>query len=96
MQSRLEKLFELVPEGVMQNKPNSAFYALLNTGNKSGDEAFKFLLEKNVSTCPGSRFGDNSKNSVRVSLAGDSLNLERDLQMLSSGLREWNEINSRL
>jgi aspartate aminotransferase len=95
MQSRLEKLFELVPDGVMQNKPNSAFYALLNTGNKSGDEAFKFLLEKNVSTCPGSRFGENSKNSVRVSLAGDSLNLERDLQMLSSGLREWDEINSR-
>ena len=94
MKSRLAKLFELVPDGVMPNKPNSAFYALLNTGNKSGDEAFQFLLDKNVSTCPGSKFGENSKNCIRVSLAGNSDNFERDIQMLSVGLRDWAKVNS--
>jgi aspartate/methionine/tyrosine aminotransferase len=91
MRDRLNYLGQGVPDGSIQTKPNSAFYALLNTGNRSGDEAFQFLLDRNVSTCPGSKFGMNSKNSVRVSLAGDAITFERDLSMLTSGLAEWTD-----
>jgi aspartate/methionine/tyrosine aminotransferase len=89
MARRLNELSQRVPEGSLQTKPNSAFYALLNTGDRGGDEAFKFLMDRNVSTCPGSKFGVNSKNSVRVSLAGSSETFEQDLEMLTSGLDEW-------
>jgi aspartate/methionine/tyrosine aminotransferase len=91
MRNRLSSLGERVPEGSLHTKPNSAFYALLNTGDRGGDEAFKFLLKKNVATCPGSKFGNNSINSVRVSLAGNSATFEHDLEMLIEALSEWNE-----
>lgn len=91
MRNRLSSLVQRVPEESIHTKPNSAFYALLNTGTRGGDEAFKFLLERNVATCPGSKFGANSINTVRVSLAGKSETFERDLEMLTQGLAEWYE-----
>jgi aspartate aminotransferase len=91
MRDRLKRLTQDVSDESIQTKPNSAFYALLNTGGRGGDDAFQFLLDRNVSTCPGSKFGNNSRNSVQVSLAGDSETFERDLNMLTSGLTEWND-----
>ena len=73
----------------MKTSPNAAFYSLIDTGARGGDAAFNFLLDRNVATCPGSKFGDNSKNSLRVSLAGSSDTFELDIAMLSSGLAEW-------
>ena len=78
-----------IPDGLLKTKPNAAFYSLIDTGERGGDAAFKFLLDRNVSTCPGSKFGENAKNSIRVSLAGSGDTFERDIQMLSSALEEW-------
>ena len=89
MSRRLNYLAENTPRGALQIKPNAAFYALIDTGPRGGDAAFPFLLEQNVSTCPGSKFGENSKNTVRVSLAGSSENFEKDVEMLSSALKLW-------
>jgi len=78
-----------IPAGLLKTKPNAAFYSLIDTGDRGGDAAFKFLLNRNVSTCPGSKFGENAKNSIRVSLAGSGETFEQDIQMLSSALEEW-------
>ena len=61
MAIRINYLTDLLPKDVLQNKPNAAFYALLNTGVKNGDETFNYLLSHNISTCPGSKFGEKSK-----------------------------------
>lgn len=89
MSRRLDYFAENTPRGALQIKPNAAFYALIDTGTRGGDAAFPFLLEQNVSTCPGSKFGENSKNTVRVSLAGSSESFEKDVEMLNSALTLW-------
>ena len=89
MTRRLSVTGSSIPRGLLKTKPNAAFYSLIDTGDRGGDNAFKFLLDRNVSTCPGSKFGENAKNSIRVSLAGSSDTFERDIQMLSSALEEW-------
>lgn len=89
MGRRLKFLADAIPNGLLQTRPNSAFYSLINMGTKGGDEGFLFLLDKNVSTCPGSKFGQNSKNSVRISLAGPADKFETDIKMLSVALNEW-------
>jgi aspartate/methionine/tyrosine aminotransferase len=94
MGRRLEYLSESLPIGMLQTSPNAAFYALIDTGNRGGDEAFKFMLDRNVSTCPGSKFGDNSKNSVRVSLAGSDKTFEKDVSMLVSALKDWLDVQT--
>lgn len=89
MKRRLEYLSNTIPTGHLQTNPNAAFYSLLDMGPRGGDKGFSFLLDKNVSTCPGSKFGQSSKNSVRVSLAGLEEHFERDIKMLSSALVDW-------
>ena len=89
MGRRLQFLADSIPDGLLQTTPNAAFYSLIDMGAKGGDQGFTFLLDKNVSTCPGSKFGQNSKNSVRVSLAGPADKFETDIQMLSAALNEW-------
>ena len=89
MGRRLQFLADSIPDGLLQTTPNAAFYSLIDMGAKGGDQGFTFLLDKNVSTCPGSKFGQNSKNSVRVSLAGPVDKFETDIQMLSAALNEW-------
>ena len=90
MSFRMSYLAEAVPKGLLQTKPNAAFYALINIGNLGGEAAFAFMLERNVSTCPGVKFGENARNSVRISLAGSKDNFEKDIEMLTSALTEWN------
>jgi aspartate/methionine/tyrosine aminotransferase len=92
MSWRLQFLADSLPEGLLQTKPNAAFYSLIEMGERGGDQGFSFLLEKNVSTCPGSKFGQNSKNSVRVSLAGAEDRFEEDVNMLASALAQWKNI----
>jgi len=77
----------LSPES-LPSKPNSTFYAMLAVGD--GDTAFKFLLDRNVSTCPGVKFGNSSKSFVRVSLAGAEETFSRDIQMLIDAIAELN------
>jgi aspartate aminotransferase len=89
MSRRLQFLADALPSGLLQTTPNAAFYSLIDMGAKGGDEGFEFLLNRNVSTCPGSKFGQNSRNSVRVSLAGPADKFEMDVQMLTSALDEW-------
>ncbi len=91
MARRLLVVAGSIPEGLMKTQPNAAFYSLIDTGERGGDSAFRFLLERNVSTCPGSKFGKNAKNAVRVSLAGPSNTFDQDVQMLSCALQEWGE-----
>ncbi len=68
-------------------QPNSAFYALIRVD--SDLDAFEFLMTRNVSTCPGSKFGKNSANALRVSLAGNSKFFEKDISMLKEGLEQY-------
>ena len=89
MGRRLQYLADSIPDGLLQTTPNAAFYSLIDMGPRGGDEGFSFLLDKNVSTCPGSKFGKNSKDSVRVSLAGPADKFEKDIHMLSSALNDW-------
>lgn len=89
MGRRHQFLADSIPDGLLQTTPNAAFYSLIDMGTRGGDEGFSFLLDKNVATCPGSKFGMNSKNSVRVSLAGPADKFETDIQMLSAALNEW-------
>ncbi len=88
MKKRFEALNDVLGKDFINVAPNSAFYALINTGALSGDAVFKLLLDRNVSTCPGSKFGKNSINAIRISLAGNSNLFENDLRMLSSALKE--------
>ncbi len=88
MKKRFEALNDLFGNDYIDVVPNSAFYALINTGDLSGDDVFRLLLDRNVATCPGSKFGQNSINTIRISLAGNSDFFENDLNMLSSGLKQ--------
>jgi len=90
MSWRLGYLAEKVPVGAIKTTPNAAFYSLIDVGSRGGDAAFSFLLEQNVSSCPGTKFGEYSKNTVRVSLAGSKENFEKDIAMLVSALKLWN------
>ena len=92
MNKRFSLLKEIIPSEMMLTVPNSAFYALINTGD--GLKSFDFLLERNVATCPGSKFGFTSSGTVRVSLAGASNKFAEDLNMLGKGLLEWEEFVS--
>jgi aspartate/methionine/tyrosine aminotransferase len=89
MSIRIKYLESLIPKNVLQNRPNAAFYALLNTGVKNGNETFNYLLSHNVSTCPGSKFGNNTDHAIRVSLTGSKNNFEKDVNMLVSALKNW-------
>lgn len=94
MGRRFNYVTDTLPQKALNTSPNAAFYSLLEAGERGGDEAFKFLLDKNVSTCPGSRFGENSKDNVRISLAGASENFERDIEMLRIAMTEWFELDN--
>lgn len=89
MGRRLKYAAGAIPSGLLKSHPNAAFYSLIDAGKRGGDAAFSYLLGQNVSTCPGSKFGKNSINSLRVSLAGSSETFEHDIEMLSSALAGW-------
>lgn len=87
MKERFRILEDSIPREHFMVKPNSAFYALIRVNNDA--EAFEFLMNRNVSTCPGSKFGQLSSNALRISLAGDAENFLKDLQMLKEALYQY-------
>ena len=87
MKRRHDLLLNLMPNDAMLVKPNSAFYAMIETGN--GKDSFSFFLERNVATCPGSKFGPAASTALRISIAGNSNNLNRDFEILYNAYAEW-------
>ena len=89
MKNRFKLLQENIPSDLFVIQPNSAFYALLRVRDDA--QAFEFLMNRNVSTCPGSKFGKQSSNSLRISLAGSAQNFSKDLSMLYHGLEIYSK-----
>ena len=87
MKRRHGLLLNLLPDDAVLVKPNSAFYAMIETGNS--EESFNFFLERNVATCPGSKFGPAANTALRISIAGNSNNLIRDFEILHNAYHEW-------
>jgi aspartate/methionine/tyrosine aminotransferase len=87
MKRRHDLLLNLLPNDAMLVKPNSAFYAMIETGNC--EESFSFFLARNVATCPGLKFGAAASTALRISIAGNSDNLTRDFEMLHGAYAEW-------
>jgi aspartate/methionine/tyrosine aminotransferase len=87
MKRRHGLLLRLLPDDAVLVKPNSAFYAMIETGNS--EESFNFFLERNVATCPGSKFGSAANTALRISIAGNSDNLIRDFEILHNAYHEW-------
>jgi len=79
------KLNEL--ENITCFEPGGAFYAFPNI-SKSGFSGQKFsdlaLEEKGVALVPGTSFGNNAKDFVRVSYANSMENLEKAIYRLST------------
>ena len=90
MTRRIDFLLQNIPPEMILSKPNSAFYAIIQTGGK--EDCFEFLMSRNVSTCPGSKFGTATNGTVRISLAGAEKNFEKDISMLSNALNEWSSL----
>jgi aspartate aminotransferase len=87
MKRRHDLLLNLLPNEAILVKPNSAFYAMIETGNDK--DSFGFFLDRNVSTCPGSKFGSAASTALRISIAGDSKKLNRDFDLLYNAYNEW-------
>jgi len=84
MKNRFKLLQENIPRDLFLIQPNSTFYALIQV--RDDVQAFEFLMNRNVSTCPGSKFGKQSSHSLRISLAGNAQSFPKDLSMLTRGL----------
>jgi aspartate/methionine/tyrosine aminotransferase len=92
MASRFRKLTEVVPRVLLRKLPNSAFYAMIETGDDI--RSFNYLLENDVATCPGSKFENSTRGTLRVSPAGSSITFDKDLELLDRALVNWQEVNS--
>jgi aspartate aminotransferase len=93
MTKRIDFLLQNIPPEMILSKPNSAFYAIIQSGGN--EDCFEFLMSRNVSTCPGSKFGTATNGTVRISLAGAEKNFERDISMLSNALKEWSTLTPK-
>ena len=87
MSRRFSFFKSAIPKHMLPIPPNSAFCAFLRIGNDK--LAFEYLLSQQVSTCPGTHFGKNGSNWIRVSLAGLESTFEKDVSMLSNALSGW-------
>jgi aspartate aminotransferase len=87
MGDRLNLIKREIGVGNFILNPNSAFYAFIKV--ESGDRAFDFLLSNGVATCPGSKFGSLGNDFIRVSLAGNEFTFEKDVALLSHGLKRY-------
>jgi aspartate/methionine/tyrosine aminotransferase len=87
MKRRHELLLNLMPNDAMLVKPNSAFYALIETGDC--DRSFDFFLGRNVATCPGTKFGAAASTALRISIAGKAENLDKDFELLQHAYVDW-------
>lgn len=60
-------------------RPQGAFYLMLDVGRESGGFARELLDDCNVAVAPGSAFGREARNHVRVALCVTAHDLERGL-----------------
>jgi aspartate/methionine/tyrosine aminotransferase len=93
MTKRIDFLLQNIPSEMILSKPNSAFYAIIQS--RGNEDCFEFLMSRNVSTCPGSKFGTATNGTVRISLAGAEKNFEKDILMLSNALKEWSSLTPK-
>ncbi len=87
MKQRYEMLSRILPINSILSQPNSAFYALIETGDC--DKSFNFFLERNVATCPGTKFGEAASTALRISIAGKAENLNKDFELLQHAYLDW-------
>lgn len=92
MTKRFKALKEIMPANSLLTDPNAGFYALVKTGK--AEKAFDFFLEKNVATCPGTRFGNSTNEALRISIAGNTANIEKDLTLLKNAFTAWQDENN--
>ena len=74
-----------VPPGRESMPPAGAIYLLIDigaTGLDSYDFARRLLAEQNVSTAPGSTFGQHSAGQIRISLASSEDNIREGLRRI--------------
>jgi aspartate/methionine/tyrosine aminotransferase len=76
-----------VAEISLFNMPNATFYAFIPVENEQ--RIFSSLLEKHkVAVCPGSAFGSQGLNSIRLSLAGPKDDVLAGIDRVLIGLTE--------
>jgi aspartate/methionine/tyrosine aminotransferase len=90
MKSRINHLVEHIAPEHIPIIPNGAFYAFLKVSDD--EKAFKFLLENNIATCPGTRFGSNGFGFLRISLAGSEEYFFKDIENLGTKLTEFEKL----
>jgi aspartate/methionine/tyrosine aminotransferase len=74
-------------------QPNAGFYAMIKTSNER-TAAEALLHEDGVATCPGSGFGSNCTESIRVSLAGKSDEVREGIDRLVRVLADHLQVDS--
>lgn len=73
-------------------RPTGAFYAMVDiSGARMSDLDFvsRMITERRVAVVPGSAFGPESGNVVRVSLASSESDLQNGVTRLASAVSDW-------
>lgn len=90
-QRRDRAIAQLTDYGLVTNCPDGAFYLLVDispSGLPSRTLALRLLNAKGVAVAPGSAFGRNAENYVRISLASSEQDLAVGLEKLRDFIRE--------
>ncbi|MAQ55226.1 MAG: hypothetical protein CL719_10280 [Chloroflexi bacterium] len=98
----MKKRFRMLEERLEANgldsslviRPNAGFYAMIRTPG-SRESAEEMLKMDGVATCPGSGFGSNSAESIRVSLAGSLEAVLEGIDRLAGALAGRPHLTSR-
>lgn len=78
--------------GVPYARPTGAFYTMVDiSGARMSDRDFvsRMITERRVAVVPGSAFGPESGNVVRVSLASSESDLQNGVTRLASAVSDW-------
>ena len=78
--------------GVPYARPTGAFYTMVDiSGARMSDLDFvsRMITERRVAVVPGSAFGPESGNVVRVSLASSESDLQNGVTRLASAVSDW-------
>ena len=78
--------------GVPYARPTGAFYTMVDiSGDRMSDLDFvsRMITERRVAVVPGSAFGPESGNVVRVSLASSESDLQNGVTRLASAVSDW-------
>ena len=78
--------------GVPYARPSGAFYTMVDiSGARMSDLDFvsRMITERRVAVVPGSAFGPESGNVVRVSLASSESDLQNGVTRLASAVSDW-------